>query len=140
LLLRDDGRAMQRLPVDVSDQAGNAITVATSSDAGMAMSSVRNVLCAARSILRVQRSVGYANVGHIHVGFATMTADYSEPLLQARDLLQKTWDQAALGNIGLAQATCTEALIAVAKVRDALREMQEKQNSKAEQQGGTSVD
>jgi hypothetical protein len=45
-----------------------------------------------------------------------------------------------LGNIGLAQATCTEALIAVAKVRDALREMQEKQNSKAEQQGGTSVD
>jgi hypothetical protein len=54
--------------------------------------------------------------------------DYSEPLLQARQLLKQTWDQAALGNIGLAQATATEALIAVGKVRDALREMGEKQS------------
>jgi len=60
-----------------------------------------------------------------------MSVDYSEPLLQARQLLQQTWDQAALGNIGLAQATATEALIAVERVRDALREIGEKQDSKA---------
>jgi hypothetical protein len=54
--------------------------------------------------------------------------DYSDGLIRARDLLKLTEEQAALGNLGQAQATILEALIAVAQVRDALRELAERQN------------